>query len=610
MANFGSSCNSSGISKKTSFLCNDFGEGRENRTVVERVVGESSLQRDFEDLSVSRRLVKSVSQKLRKKSHKNGGEEEGEDRRFSSGCLGLYGKGGGCKVGADTCDDFGDGSNRRKSSGEEIKGYQPICGTDETMVDCFSNGVAERFWKRGGRKEREFEEPPQSNRMELLLPDDLLEMCLVRLPLTALMAARLVCRKWRYVTTTPRFMQMRCDGLYQTPWLFLFGVVKDGYCTGHVHTLDVSLDRWHRINADVLKGRFLFSVTTIGDDVYVVGGCSSLTRFGTVDKSSFKTHKGVLVFSPLTRSWRKVASMKSARSSAVLGVFKVSSDCSIFRSHKDKKERRFPRSRVGGVSDVYEDPHRLSVRRQVGDAFDQTDALVDPRRKPCNFVKHERNFSNPKGFTRYVLIAVGGLGSWDEPLDSGEIFDPVSNKWMEIMKLPEDFGVVCSGVVFNESFYVYSETDKLAAYDLEKGMWIVIQTTQSPPRLHEYYPKLVSCNNRLFMLSVSWCDQDFQIDRREKAVRKLWELDLVLLTWTEISRHPDAPMDWNAAFVADKGRIFGIEMFKIFGQVLDFFTVCDASDLSLKWSHISRKHVAHELDASSCVTKSLAVLHL
>lgn len=82
------------------------------------------------------------------------------------------------------------------------------------------------------------------------------------------------------------------------------------------------------------------------------------------------------------------------------------------------------------------------------------------------------------------------------------------------------------------------------------------------------------------------------------------------LNWYEVSVHPDAPMDWNAGFIADGNLIFGIEMFKIFGQVLDFFTVCDVSDMGMKWSHISRNHVTRELDASSCMTKSMAVLHL
>ena len=114
------------------------------------------------------------------------------------------------------------------------------------------------------------------------------------------------------------------------------------------------------------------------------------------------------------------------------------------------------------------------------------------------------------------------------------------------------------------------------------------------------------------MLSVSWCEGEGQIGRRNKAVRKMWELDLGHLTWAEVSTHPDAPMDWNAVFVAEKGLLFGVEMFKIFGQVLDFFTVCDVSDIgsAISWRHISKNRVANELDASSCMTKTMAVLYL
>ncbi|MCH89728.1 F-box/kelch-repeat protein [Trifolium medium] len=445
--------------------------------------------------------------------------------------------------------------------------------------------------------------------MHIFLPDDILEMCLVRLPLTSLMNARLVCKKWRSLTTTPRFLQMRREGLYQNPWLFLFGAVKDGFCSGEIHALDVSQNQWHRIDAGFLRGRFLFSVASVQDDIFIVGGCSSLTNFGKVDRSSFKTHRGVLSFSPLTKSWRKIPSMKYARSIPILGVFEVSLDFPSCQSHQSRQDRRFPRSRIGGVSDVYEDPHKLSMRRHCRSTINETEASTLPSRKAHKFLKQISDLSSSKSSRRFLLIAVGGLGSWDEPLDSGEIFDSVSNKWTDIPRLPFDFGIACSGVVCGKMFYVYSETDKLAAYDIERGFWIAIQATPIPPRVHEYYPKLVSSNGRLFMLSVSWCEGDGQIGRRNKAVRKLWELDLMHLTWTEVSVHPDAPMDWNAVFVADKNLIFGVEMFKIFGQVLDFFTVCDVTDMS-NWNHISRNHVTHELDGSSCVTKSVAVLHL
>ncbi|CAI9115232.1 OLC1v1016078C1 [Oldenlandia corymbosa var. corymbosa] len=410
---------------------------------------------------------------------------------------------------------------------------------------------------------------------------------------------------------------MRREGTYPSPWLFLFGVVKDGYCSGEIHALDVSLSQWHKIDSEILKGRFLFSVASIQDDIFVVGGCSSLTNFGRVDRSSVKTHKGVFVFSPLTKSWRKATSMKYARSSPILGVSEVSPDCFIIKSQQNRHERRFYRSRVGGVSDVYEDPHRLSVRRQSRHSLDENDVLRTHNAKlhKSSGLKseHSHNIKTPR---RYVMIAVGGLGPWEEPLDSAELYDSVSNKWNELPRLPVDFGVACSGVVCCGFFYVYSETDKLIGYDMERGYWVRIQTTTpSPPRVLEYYPKLISCSGRLFMVSVSWCEGDGQIGRRNKAVRKLWELDLMYLSWREISVHPDAPMDWNAAFVADKNLIFGVEMFKIFGQVLDFLTMFDVSDDTKKlnsWSHISRNHVAHhhELDAASCMTKSMAVLHL
>lgn len=571
---------------------------------------ETYLRQDFEALSVSKRLMRSVSHKWKKKSLK-GEDEDDNARRVSLRCLTLYGRGGGCKVGADTGEEYGDPSSRRRSSAsEEGRGYGTICGTEETGVDCFSYGVKERFWKKNTRKDLELEESTFNSRMHIFLPDDILEMCLVRLPLTSLMNARLVCKKWRNLTSTSRFLQMRREGLHQNPWMFLFGAVKDGYCSAEIHALDVYQDQWHKVEADILKGRFMFSVANILEDIYIVGGCSSLTNFGRVDRSSFKTHKGALVFSPLTKSWRKIASMKYARSMPILGASEVHPDFSVIQGHQIRQERRFNRSRMGGGSDVYEDPHRLSLRRQHRNTFDENDLSLFSARKPHKLVRQKIDQSSTKSSRRFVVIAVGGLGSWDEPLDSGEIYDSVSNKWTEIQKLPTDFGIVCSGTVCNGIFYIYSESDKLAGYDIERGYWIGIQTSPFPPRVHEYYPKLVSCDGRLFMLSVSWCEGDGQIGRRNKAVRKLWELDLMYLNWSEVSVHPDAPMDWNATFVADRNSIFGVEMFKIFGQVLDFMTMCDVSEKGANWCHISRNQMAHELDASSCMTKSLAVVYL
>nr|XP_043616747.1 F-box/kelch-repeat protein At5g42360-like [Erigeron canadensis] len=566
--------------------------------ISENMEGETSLHQELEVLSVSKRLVRTLSQKLKRKNNVVAAEDEDVRRGISIRCPTLYSRGGGCKVGATTGEEFGDMGCRRRfsTSSEDGKGYKPVCGTgtEDTNMDCFSYGVKERFWKRSNRK------IPEVEGVHVFLPDDIVEMCLVRLPLTSLMKARLVCKKWRNLTTTPRFTQMRRDGLYHSPWLFLFGAVKDGFCSREIHALDVSMNQWHKVESEVLKGRFLFSVVSIQENVYIVGGCSSLTNIGRLDRNSVKTHKGVLVFSPLTKSWHKVASMKHARSKPILGVYEVNSDNLTIKSQHNRQDRRLVRTRIGGVSDVYEDPHRLSVRRQLRYSLDENE--VSFRQKSDN--------SSKKNSNRFLIMAVGGVGSWDEPLDSCEIYDSSCNKWTEIQRLPVDFGVVCSGVFCNKLFYVYSENDNLATYDIERGYWIRIQTTLLPARVHEYYPKLISCENRLFMVSVSWCEGEGQIGRRNKAVRKVWELNLMYLNWEEISTHPDAPMDWNAAFVGDKNMILGVEMFKIFGQVLDFLTMFNVSDASKNWIHISRNQVAHQLDASSCMTKSVAIMHL
>ncbi|KAL8253482.1 hypothetical protein R6Q59_037175 [Mikania micrantha] len=558
--------------------------------ITENVTSETSLHQELEVLSVSKRLVRSLSQKLKRKNH------EEDTSGISLRCPTMYTRGGGCKVGATTGEEFGETGCRRRSSSsvEEGKGYKPICGPDDTNVDCFSYSVKERFRKRSVRK------VPEVEGVQVFLPDDIVEMCLVRLPLSSLMKARLVCKKWRLLTMTPRFMQLRRSGLYQSPWMFLFGSVKDNFCSQEIHAYDVCFNKWHKINSEVIKGRFLFSVVGIQENVYIVGGCSSLNNFGKLDRSSVKTHKGVLVFSPLTNSWHKVASMKHARSKPILGMCEVNSDSLTIKSQHTRQDRRLVRTRIGGVSDVYEDPHRLSVRRQLRYPIDETEASYRPKNE------------NPGGkdSRRFLIMAAGGVGSWDEPLDSCEIYDSLANKWTEVERLPGDFGVVCSGTFCKGMFYGYSETDNLAAYDIERGYWVRIQSTTLPARVHEYYPKIICCGNRLFMVSVSWCEGDGQIGRRNRAVRKIWELDLVYLNWEQVSVHPDAPMDWNAAFVGNKNLIFGVEMFKIFGQVLDFLTMFDVSDVTNRWVHVSKNRLTHELDANSCLTKSVAVVHV
>ncbi|PUZ71875.1 hypothetical protein GQ55_2G349700 [Panicum hallii var. hallii] len=538
------------------------------------------------------------------------GRRRGSTRRRRRSCLRLpLGAAGGCRV--CDCDEMDSAAPaaapRRRPAGND--------GEDEEdgALQCFS-------WKKGAAASAVPHRPSGVGADAVVvvkealslavLPDDVMEMVLGRLPLASLLAARCVCRRWRDLTVAPQFLRVRRDEQgdpepRRAPWLFLFGVDGDvGWGAAPapvVHALDVAAHRWRRIGAGGLKGRFLFSVAGVGDDLYVVGG-----RSGGSDASKVKTHKGVLVFSPLTGSWRKAAPMRTARSRPVLGVFEMSATCSILHARAEKHVRR-ARSRLGGASAVYEDPHRLSFRRlRLKDMLNEDTDSTELASSHDKSAGHDGEEGQP----RLAIVAVGGRGHWDEPLVSGEIYDPLIDKWVEIAGFPTDVGLACSGAVCGRMFYVYCESDTLVAYHLDKGSWVVVQASRPPPRLRDYAPTLACCASRLFMLCVSWCDRHGPVDRREKVVRKLFELDLTSLQWTEAAAHPDAPMDPNAAFAAGRDRIYAVEMFRIFGKVLDFVTACRVSDTEQKWSRVGRENAATEADAMSGRLKSMAVLHL
>uniref|UniRef100_A0ACD5XYT9 Uncharacterized protein n=1 Tax=Avena sativa TaxID=4498 RepID=A0ACD5XYT9_AVESA len=537
---------------------------------------------------------------------------------------------GGCRV--CDCDEADPAPPRRRALADgDDEGEEPV----PAALQCFS-------WKKGppiavARRGRALaaqdasaaaaaavvaEEPPATSLSAL--PDELLEMVLSRLPLSSLLAARCACRRWRDLTVAPQLLRLRREGAATTPWLFLFGVEGDGGWGGGgggggstpvAHALDVDAQRWRRVRAAAVRGRSMFSVAGVGDELYVVGGRSGTTGVGSVKA---KTHKGVVVYSPLTGAWRKAAPMRAARSRPVLGVFEMSGSRSVVHARAEKHVRRANagggKFRLGGTSAVYEDPHRLSLRRlRLRDVLSEdTDSSAPASHGHGKVAKR----ADKPAQARQALIVVGGRGPWDEPLVSGEIYDPMTDKWVEIAGFPTDVGLACSGAVCGDTFYVYCESDTLVAYHLDVGSWSVVQTSRPPPRLRDYAPALVCCASRLFMLCVSWCDP---ANRRDKVVRKVFELaDLPpssssspLPKWAEASSHPDAPMDPNAAFAAGQDSIYAVEMFRIFGKVLDFATSCRVSNAAEQsWSRVAGKNAATEADAMSCRLKSMAVLHL
>ncbi|CAM8922657.1 unnamed protein product [Rhodiola kirilowii] len=54
-----------------------------------------------------------------------------------------------------------------------------------------------------------------------ILQDDLLEQILIYLPIASIIIARLVCKKWRKITSSKRFLWNASQTVQQKPWYFM-----------------------------------------------------------------------------------------------------------------------------------------------------------------------------------------------------------------------------------------------------------------------------------------------------------------------------------------------------------------------------------------------------
>ncbi|KAK2386259.1 F-box/kelch-repeat protein [Trifolium repens] len=467
---------------------------------------------------------------------------------------------------------------RSRSFGANACGSRKEEDEDEekTFGYCFSpcyTEVKEWFstwnWKRHYNSKKCFEDLPiimnpnpkkyvEVNYLEIfLLPDDILEMCLNRLPHTSLKNARLVCKKWSSLIIERGLLQISKKAKYKNLWLFVFGTIKHtdwssthAFNVNKIYALDLSRNKWHVIDADFLKGRFMFSVVGIRDGIFIVGGRSNIKN-----SKVKKTHKEVMFFNPDTESCHKLQSMKYARCDPILGV----TEHSIIP---------YIRQRRSG---------------------DSNSSSKDIKRS-------------------FLLIALGGIDD-DKLMYCGEMYDSLTNKWTQIQRLPLDFGSPNSGNVCGKMFYVISKIHKLAAYDIERGFWFAIETSSFPPK-PRIEPKLVSSNGRLYMVSNYLPKNRLGI---QSLVTTLWELDLMELTWTEISTDSDVNVDWRSAnFVANRNLIFGVDKFESPKfEILDYFSIYDVSQSNtVEWSNISTNFIVHRFDNKPFWTRCMVVIHV
>jgi hypothetical protein len=128
-----------------------------------------------------------------------------------------------------------------------------VCGSkeeEETSIDCFSSfgfRVKESFWKKKHNTKKCVE---VNYRGIFLLPDEILEMCLNRLPLTSLKNARLVCKRWSSFIIERRLLRMKNESGYQNLFLFVFGTLQHGDWSSNrdvnkIHALNLSRNIWY-----------------------------------------------------------------------------------------------------------------------------------------------------------------------------------------------------------------------------------------------------------------------------------------------------------------------------------------------------------------------------
>ncbi|CAM8922738.1 unnamed protein product [Rhodiola kirilowii] len=106
--------------------------------------------------------------------------------------------------------------------------------------------------KRGDNEKRELENYAQKLEcsdtevsefsINSIVPDELLEHILVYLPTASIIRARLVCKKWREITSSTRFLWSASQTVSQKPWFFKFINYYENEPKGYAY--DPILQKW------------------------------------------------------------------------------------------------------------------------------------------------------------------------------------------------------------------------------------------------------------------------------------------------------------------------------------------------------------------------------
>ncbi|OVA01884.1 F-box domain [Macleaya cordata] len=96
--------------------------------------------------------------------------------------------------------------------------------------------------------------------MDFILPDDLLERILAYLPIASIFRAGCVCKRWKEIVKSERFLWNFLNGLSQTPWYFMF--TSSDEPIGYAY--DPILRKWYSIQLPCIDTSSWFVASSYG----------------------------------------------------------------------------------------------------------------------------------------------------------------------------------------------------------------------------------------------------------------------------------------------------------------------------------------------------------
>ncbi|KAM0012046.1 putative F-box domain, kelch-type beta propeller, F-box-like domain superfamily [Helianthus debilis subsp. tardiflorus] len=276
-----------------------------------------------------------------------------------------------------------------------------------------------------------------------MLPDDLLNEILARVPPFMIFRLRSVCKRWNLILQDNGFLKFHSQVPSHGPCLLTFWKNSQTGQTPHCSVFSLPLKQWYKIPFTFLP-QWAY---------WLVGSSGELVCFSGLDGLTFRT----LICNPLTQSWRMLPSMHYNQQRQLIMVV-------------DRKKRSF---KVIAASDIYGDK---SLPTEVYDSTLDSWSLHQTM-PAVNLCSSKMAFCD----SRLYMETISPLGLMMYRLDAGY--------WEHIpAKFPRSLldGYLVAGTQ-KRLFLVgriglYSNLQSMRIWELDHAKVIWIEISRMPPR--------------------------------------------------------------------------------------------------------------------------------